>query len=889
MTATGNSWPDANCCVFDNTTTQKGTITFSATVNAWNGNAKGHIFNGNTWGVKAAKGDSKFVVTFTTTETATITIVQSLKDTGSNRGKVGIYLNKIIRSKSDQSTLVYQTFSEANASTGIVNATANNSTNSEVRIYKFYNMGAGDYTIKSGPDCQTSVAYVGVTYEETSPYTISTDITNGGSSTVSGEGNYYPNDSIKLAATPSAGKAFTKWSTDGGTNEVSTANPYYVLASANTTYTAVFADAATKTISTAVTPTGYGTAETTSLTVAAGGSTTLTATPASAAYAFVKWTKSSDGEWENTNASFSLDYDDIEDGETYTANFKQLYKITYSKGTYEAGSQQSYLYGDIVAYADVNDEITMPTNYGIVYSAEEAAKHTLTEWTDGESDYTVGTAYTLSGDLTLTPKFTTNIHELSHLNTEKTVTWEFGTDNGAPAGLKIEGKDGYYVVQTTIENETIDVPLYMDNTAGKFQVGATRAQVNSGSKFCVPAAKGMVVTYTADNGTPGVGDFAVDDDANTEKTVDGKVVTFTYNGENTSLTITDNNGSCWPVRLSVTYPAVKGPDAPEGDVVVTETWTKNSSGANVTVIAPDTYSPCITNELSNQNNSFGDYSKGWKIESTPTITVAVPANVTNSKITFYMDGSVTKFNINSEATETLTCTDWDAGSGATGKQVTLELTSAETTKNYVIGKNSGNPNIYKIIYTYTIEKDEVVLTTSDNMAGWRAFNPEGQGYTLDANTKAYVATSSDGSDVTLTSIGNEVPGNTPVILITSNTEDSYKMTLTKATVDDYAGAENLLKVAVGGENLDAYRLGFGGEGRGFYPYSTTSATAGVVYLDVTSSARMLSIVIDDETTGIKSVETATQNADGCYNLAGQRVAQPTKGLYIVNGKKVIIK
>ena len=26
-----------------------------------------------------------------------------------------------------------------------------------------------------------------------------------------------------------------------------------------------------------------------------------------------------------------------------------------------------------------------------------------------------------------------------------------------------------------------------------------------------------------------------------------------------------------------------------------------------------------------------------------------------------------------------------------------------------------------------------------------------------------------------------------------------------------------------------------------------------------------------------------------FNLAGQRVAQPTKGLYIVNGKKVVIK
>ena len=31
-------------------------------------------------------------------------------------------------------------------------------------------------------------------------------------------------------------------------------------------------------------------------------------------------------------------------------------------------------------------------------------------------------------------------------------------------------------------------------------------------------------------------------------------------------------------------------------------------------------------------------------------------------------------------------------------------------------------------------------------------------------------------------------------------------------------------------------------------------------------------------------------ADGkCYNLQGQRVEQPTKGLYIVNGKKVIVK
>ena len=43
------------------------------------------------------------------------------------------------------------------------------------------------------------------------------------------------------------------------------------------------------------------------------------------------------------------------------------------------------------------------------------------------------------------------------------------------------------------------------------------------------------------------------------------------------------------------------------------------------------------------------------------------------------------------------------------------------------------------------------------------------------------------------------------------------------------------------------------------------------------------------TTGIQTVNH-TNVADGVYfNLAGQRVAQPAKGLYIVNGKKVVVK
>ena len=51
------------------------------------------------------------------------------------------------------------------------------------------------------------------------------------------------------------------------------------------------------------------------------------------------------------------------------------------------------------------------------------------------------------------------------------------------------------------------------------------------------------------------------------------------------------------------------------------------------------------------------------------------------------------------------------------------------------------------------------------------------------------------------------------------------------------------------------------------------------------------VLVKDGATGIANVaKSQEQTANSQYfNLAGQRVAQPTKGLYIVNGKKVIVK
>lgn len=83
---------------------------------------------------------------------------------------------------------------------------------------------------------------------------------------------------------------------------------------------------------------------------------------------------------------------------------------------------------------------------------------------------------------------------------------------------------------------------------------------------------------------------------------------------------------------------------------------------------------------------------------------------------------------------------------------------------------------------------------------------------------------------------------------------------------------------------------------GTFVPSSTAIPSNKAYLKVLTSslpsgARTLRFVFDDnETTGIKNVDAQkTSSKDIYFNLNGQRVAKPTKGMYISNGKKYIVK
>lgn len=77
----------------------------------------------------------------------------------------------------------------------------------------------------------------------------------------------------------------------------------------------------------------------------------------------------------------------------------------------------------------------------------------------------------------------------------------------------------------------------------------------------------------------------------------------------------------------------------------------------------------------------------------------------------------------------------------------------------------------------------------------------------------------------------------------------------------------------------------------FYLVTGTAATVPPfrAYLNAPANAARTLYLDFNDATSIEAVQPNAEQGDSeVYNLAGQRVAQPTKGLYIVNGKKVTI-
>ena len=159
---------------------------------------------------------------------------------------------------------------------------------------------------------------------------------------------------------------------------------------------------------------------------------------------------------------------------------------------------------------------------------------------------------------------------------------------------------------------------------------------------------------------------------------------------------------------------------------------------------------------------------------------------------------------------------------------------------------------------------------------------------------AYIATglNSAGDAVVITPV-DVVPAGTPILVKTATQGATVDVPVTSLEPDNVAGN----KFVAGDGTTDVttvtdYTYYYLASDE-FHEAIEGTLQAGKAYLAVPKSsagAHTLNISFDNsETTGIETIDNGQLTMDNVYNLAGQRVAQPTKGLYIVNGKKVIIK
>ena len=178
----------------------------------------------------------------------------------------------------------------------------------------------------------------------------------------------------------------------------------------------------------------------------------------------------------------------------------------------------------------------------------------------------------------------------------------------------------------------------------------------------------------------------------------------------------------------------------------------------------------------------------------------------------------------------------------------------------------------------TPSKTYTTLTSADNLD-----------FTNTTGLKAYIATEVSGDNVQMVPV-NKVPAGTGLVLKATTPGSAVYV-----PVFDGTGADNVSANKMAGSATETTAIAANGgyilKDGVFQPATAGTLAAGKAYLNIAVSARELVLNFDEsDVTAISEVmNTNRTNNTNVYDLQGRKVAQPTKGLYIVNGKKVVIK
>ena len=211
-------------------------------------------------------------------------------------------------------------------------------------------------------------------------------------------------------------------------------------------------------------------------------------------------------------------------------------------------------------------------------------------------------------------------------------------------------------------------------------------------------------------------------------------------------------------------------------------------------------------------------------------------------------------------------------------------------KNIYVWKGTGSA-----FTSFTVTRTTVTIDSYN----WVTFvSTKDLNFTGVTGLEAYIVTGHNSwSTIQKTQVTGNVKAGTP-LLIYHATPGTYNIPGFESTGTDYSATNKL--VAGDGSTISQesgktkYVLSADGGAAVFQRIAETSATvpAGKAYLqfDGTPGAGSRSMGIGgDGTTRIEAAVKEITEDDAIYNLSGQRVKNPSKGIYIVNGKKMIFK
>ena len=565
-------------------------------------------------------------------------------------------------------------------------------------------------------------------------------------------------------------------------------------------------------------------------------------------------------------AAASPDYGKLLAGNTYYLYFGSFKKSTdqYGFKTLTATSYETYT----IHYQDENgttikDDVVYQGLYGATVTASESDMASV--------EYNDKVYYYQSGNEEITLGTSTNEITLVYASqTAATITVKYWNDAEPAVEIKDATSIDTYVGATDISASGDNLPTYITYSDVKYKYSSGNnaiATVTGDATINLVYTEADTYSYTIKSSTGATISSGSDYE---NETVDYTYPRYVLNGTTLyqshaqgtpfsgSFTLTENNQ-----EVTITYSATAHTNVYtyiEGEDI--SGATVNTSASNVDIRA-----------------SYAAVGDGTNVK-----ILTLPVGSYKFTIGQFMSRS------NYDGTVTLNFGDQSFSYTAT----TVNLTESTSAESYTISSPTDltfsvadNGHLDYLI----IEQTGVTKTITS--AGWATYcSPYALDFSssIDNLTKAYLVTGATGNTLNLAEITGTVPENTGILL---EGEGPVTIPVVASSSTDVSANKLVGKTAEYNLAAEGGYVLMGSPRVGFYKNNNAfTVGANTAYLPSNfagGSARSF-FSFDDDATGVQNLTPALSEGEGVvYNLRGQRVAQPTKGLYIVNGKKVVIK